>query len=123
MQLWKDEAVPLLRRLSDEVHEHGAAVMTPLTHQGHRTSNYTDAWVLAVSVSRVRESAHRTFTRRADRWDLDWIAGDFADTALRCQEGGLDGVELMVYGHLLDAFWTLLRNDRDMNTTAHSKTA
>ncbi len=113
LQLWKDEAVPLLRRLSDEVHEHGAAVMTQLTHLGHRTSNYTDAWVPAVSVSRVRESAHRTFTRGADRWDLDRIAGDFADTALRCQEGGLDGVELMAYGHLLDAFWTPLRNDRD----------
>ncbi|MGH3179907.1 MAG: N-methylproline demethylase, partial [Streptosporangiaceae bacterium] len=27
LQLWKDESVPWLRRLADEVHEHGAAVM------------------------------------------------------------------------------------------------
>lgn len=42
LQLWKDEAVPHLRRLADEVHEHGAAVMTQLTHLGHRTSSYSD---------------------------------------------------------------------------------
>lgn len=112
LQLWKDEAVPWLRRLSDEVHEHGTAVMTQLTHMGHRTSNYSDNWVPAVSVSRVRESTHRAFTRPADRWDLERIAGDFADAVARCKEGGLDGVELNAYGHLFDSFWTPLRNDR-----------
>jgi 2,4-dienoyl-CoA reductase-like NADH-dependent reductase (Old Yellow Enzyme family)/thioredoxin reductase len=113
LQLYKDEAVPLLRRLSDEVHEHGAAVMTQLTHLGHRTSNYTHDWLPALSVSPLRESAHRAFTRQADKLDLDRIARDFADTAVRCKEGGLDGIELMAYGHLLDAFWTPARNRRD----------
>lgn len=113
LQLWKDESVPLLGRLADEVHEHGAAVMTQLTHLGHRTSNYNDNWVPAVSVSRVRESAHRAFTRAAEPPDLERIARDFADATARCQAAGLDGVELMAYGHLLDAFWTPLRNDRD----------
>lgn len=113
LQLWKDEAVPLLRRLSDEVHEYGTGVMTQLTHMGHRTSNYSDNWLPAVSVSRVRESTHRAFTRPADRWDLDRIARDFADTAVRCREGGLDGIEINGYGHLFDSFWTPLRNDRD----------
>ncbi|HKS47531.1 MAG TPA: FAD-dependent oxidoreductase [Amycolatopsis sp.] len=113
LQLFKDEAVPLLRRLSDEVHEHGAAVMTQLTHLAHRTSNYTHDWLPALSVGAIRESAHRAFTRPADRLDLDRIARDFADAALRCKEGGLDGVELMAYGHLLDAFWTPARNRRE----------
>jgi 2,4-dienoyl-CoA reductase-like NADH-dependent reductase (Old Yellow Enzyme family)/thioredoxin reductase len=112
LQLFKDDAVPLLRRLSDEVHEHGAAVMTQLTHLGHRTSNYTHDWLPALSVSPVRESAHRAFTRQADALDLDRIARDFADAVVRCKEGGLDGVELMAYGHLLDAFWTPARNRR-----------
>lgn len=38
LQLWKDEAEGYLRQLADEVHEHGAAVMTQLTHLAHRTS-------------------------------------------------------------------------------------
>jgi N-methyl-L-proline demethylase len=37
LQLYRDEAVPYLRALSDDVHEQGAAVMTQLTHMGHRT--------------------------------------------------------------------------------------
>lgn len=113
LQLWKDEAVPLLRQLSDEVHEHGAAVMTQLTHLGHRTSNYTHDWIPALSVSPVRESAHRAFTRAAEEPDIDRIVRDFADTAERCQQGGLDGIELMAYGHLMDAFWTPTRNRRE----------
>jgi 2,4-dienoyl-CoA reductase-like NADH-dependent reductase (Old Yellow Enzyme family)/thioredoxin reductase len=113
LQLFKDEAVPLLRRLSDEVHDHGAAVMAQLTHLGHRTSNCTHDWLTAVSVSVVRESAHRAWARPADKLDLDRIARDFADAAMRCKEGSLDGVELMAYGHLLDAFWTPARNRRE----------
>jgi len=113
LQLFRDEAVPHLRRLSDEVHEHGAAVMTQLTHLGHRTSNYTHDWLPALSVSAMRESAHRAFTRPADKLDLERITRDFAETALRCKEGGLDGIELMAYGHLLDAFWTPAWNHRE----------
>lgn len=112
LQLWKDEAEPLLRRLADEVHEHGTAVMTQLTHLGHRTSNYTEDWLPAVSVSNVREPAHRAFTRAAEQWDLDRILRDFVDAAQRCQAAGLDGIEIMAYGHFLDAFWTPYWNHR-----------
>lgn len=113
LQLWKDEAVPHLRRLADEVHEHGAAVMTQLTHLGHRTSSYSDNWLPVMSVSRVRESAHRSFTRPAEKFDFDRIANEFADTVERCKVAGLDGVELEAYGHLLDAFWSPWRNHRE----------
>src|SRR6187200_2931480 len=44
LQLWKDESEPLLRRLADDVHDEGAAVMIQLTHLGHRSSNYVDDW-------------------------------------------------------------------------------
>jgi 2,4-dienoyl-CoA reductase-like NADH-dependent reductase (Old Yellow Enzyme family)/thioredoxin reductase len=112
LQLWKDEAEPLLSQLADEVHEQGAAVMTQLTHLGQRTSNYTHDWLPALSASNVREPAHRAFTKEAEEWDLDRVVQDFADTAQRCQSAGLDGIELMAYGHLLDAFWTPYWNHR-----------
>ncbi|MFF0147769.1 2,4-dienoyl-CoA reductase-like NADH-dependent reductase (Old Yellow Enzyme family) [Amycolatopsis sulphurea] len=113
LQLWKDEAEPLLRRLADEVHEHGAAVMTQLTHLGHRTSNYAGEWLSAVSVGAVREPAHRAFAKAAEQWDLDRVRQDFVDVAQRCRAAGLDGIELMAYGHFLDAFWTPFWNARD----------
>jgi 2,4-dienoyl-CoA reductase-like NADH-dependent reductase (Old Yellow Enzyme family) len=112
LQLWKDEAEPLLRLLADEVHEQGAAVMTQLTHLGHRTSNYTHDWIPAISASDVREPAHRAFAKAAEQWDLDRVLKDFVDTAQRCQAAGLDGIELMAYGHFLDSFWTPFWNHR-----------
>lgn len=112
LQLWRDEAEPYLRALADEVHEHGAAVMTQLTHLGHRTSNYTHDWVPAISASAVREPAHRAFAKAAEVWDLERIVRDFAETAQRCQSAGLDGVELFGGGHLLDAFWSPYWNHR-----------
>ena len=114
LQLYRDEAVPYLRALSDDVHEQGAAVMTQLTHMGHRTDNYTHDWIPALSASGTREPAHRAFSRVADVRDLARIARDFADAALRCKEGGLDGVEISAWaGHLLDEFLTPALNLRE----------
>ncbi len=113
LQLYRDEAVPYLRALSDDVHEQGAAVMTQLTHMGHRTDNYTHDWIPALSASGTREPAHRAFSRIADVRDLRRIAQDFADAAARCQEGGLDGVEISAWaGHLLEEFLTPALNHR-----------
>ncbi len=113
LQVWKDECVPWLRRLADEVHDHGAAVMIQLTHLGHRTSNYTHEWIPAVSASAIREPAHRAFARAAEPWDLERIRDDFVRAARACEGAGLDGIELMLYGHFLDAFWTPYWNRRD----------
>ncbi len=114
LQLYRDEAVPHRRALSDDVHEQGAAVMTQLTHLGHRTDNYTHDWVPALSASGTREPAHRAFTRVADAHDLERVARDFADAALRCKAGGLDGVEISAWaGHLLDEFLTPALNHRE----------
>ncbi|MFF5991183.1 NADH:flavin oxidoreductase [Prauserella flavalba] len=112
LRMHSDDVVPWLRRLSDEVHAEGAAVMTQLTHLGHRTSNYRGDWLPVLSVGNVREPAHRAFTREAEPHDLRRIAADFAAAAVRCAEGGLDGVELMAYGHLLDSFWSPAMNRR-----------
>ena len=114
LQLYRDEAVPYLRALSDDVHEQGAAVMTQLTHMGHRTENYTHDWVPALSASGTREPAHRAFSRVADVHDLQRIVRDFADAAVRCKEGGLDGVEICAWaGHLIEEFLTPALNHRD----------
>lgn len=113
LQLWKDESVPWLRRLADEVHDLGTAVMIQLTHLGHRTSATTDEWLPAISASTVREPAHRAFAKQAERWDMDRIRDDFVAAAQRCVEAGLDGVELMLYGHFLDSFVTPYWNHRD----------
>jgi N-methyl-L-proline demethylase len=112
LHAYSDEIVPWLRQLSDEVHAEGAAVMCQITHLGHRTSNYTESWLPTVSVGNLREPAHRAFTKQAEITDLDRIAADYAAAAARCAEGGLDGIEIQAYGHLLDSFWSPALNNR-----------
>jgi len=64
-----------------------------------------------VSSSKHREPAHRAFPKLIEDWDIDRIITDFADAAERMKHGGMDGIELQVYGHLLDQFWSPLTND------------
>ena len=108
---YKDEVVPWIRNLTDAVHEHGCAVMIQLTHLGRRTTWNKGDWLPSVSSSRHREPAHRAFPKLVEDWDIDRIINDFADATERMQAGGMDGIELQVYGHLLDQFWSPLTND------------
>jgi 2,4-dienoyl-CoA reductase-like NADH-dependent reductase (Old Yellow Enzyme family) len=110
--LYKDEVVPWLRRLTDDVHEAGAAVMCQVTHLGRRTSNFSGDWLPLVYPSALREPAHRSFPKAAEAWDLDRIVADYVSAAERCVAAGLDGIELQSYGHLLDAFLSPATNRR-----------
>jgi N-methyl-L-proline demethylase len=108
---YKDEVVPWIANLSDACHEHGCAVMIQLTHLGRRTGWNKGDWLPSVSSSKHREPAHRAFPKLIEDWDIERIIGDFADAAERMQAGGMDGIELQVYGHLLDQFCSPLTND------------
>lgn len=110
---YKDEVVPWVRRLTDACHEHGAAVMIQLTHLGRRTGWSKGDWLPSVSSSWHREPAHRSFPKMAEEWDIARIIGNFADAAERMKAGGMDGVEIIAHGHLLDQFMSPLSNDLD----------
>ena len=58
---YKDEIVPWMRRLADECHEHGSAVMIQLTHLGRRTAWNKADWLPVLAPSPIREPAHRAF--------------------------------------------------------------
>ncbi len=108
---YKDEVVPWIQNLTEGCHEHGCAVMIQLTHLGRRTTWNKGNWLPSVSSSKHREPAHRAFPKLIEDWDIDRIINDFADAAERMKAGGMDGIELQVYGHLLDQFWSPLSND------------
>jgi len=110
---WKDEVVGWLRDLTDECHEHGAAVMIQLTHLGRRTRWDKADWLPVVSPSHEREPAHRAFPKQVEDWDIERIVKDYVDAAERMKYAGLDGLELQAYGHLMDQFWSPLTNTLD----------
>ena len=107
-----DSIVPVLREFSERIHRHGCAIMCQITHMGHRTLWDVEDWLPPVAPSPVREHAHRSFPKEMDRGDIRRVVRAFGDAAVRCRDGGLDGVELLAYGHLIHQFWTPLVNRR-----------
>jgi len=113
LHAYRDEIVPWIRRLTDDVHEHGAACMIQISHLGRRTSYAQADWLPVVAPSALREPAHRTIPKAAEDWDIERIVGKYADAAERMHAGGMDGIEIEAYGHLFDQFWSPVTNHRD----------
>jgi N-methyl-L-proline demethylase len=109
---YKDEIVPWLRKLADECHAHGCAVMIQLTHLGRRTNWNKADWLPVLSASPVREPAHRSFPKEMEDWDMARIIADYAAAAARMKAACLDGIEFECYGHLVDSFWSPATNQR-----------
>lgn len=112
LNLYHDDAIPVLRQFADRIHRYDTALMVQLTHLGGRSHWRTDGWLPTVAPSRYREPAHRGFAKEIEKHDIDRIVKEFGDTAWRCREAGLDGVELHVHHHLVGQFWSPLMNHR-----------
>lgn len=110
---YKDEVVKWMKELTDECHEHGAAVMIQLTHLGRRTRWDKADWLPAVAPTNVREPAHRAVPKIVEDWDIERIIGNFADAAQRMKAAGVDGIEFESFGHLLSQFWSPMSNHLD----------
>ncbi|WP_421696226.1 FAD-dependent oxidoreductase [Aestuariivirga sp.] len=107
---YKDEVVGWMKRLTDECHAAGAAVMIQLTHLGRRTRWDKGDWLPVLGAGPAREPSHRAFPKVIEDWDIARIIEDYADAAERMKHAGLDGVEFECYGHLMDQFMSPLTN-------------
>ena len=122
--VYKDEVVPWLKAMTDEIHEHDCAVMIQLSHLGRRTGWDKGNWLPSVAPTRKREPAHMSSPKLIEDWDMDRIVSDYADAAERMKAGGVDGIELEAYGHLMDQFWSPLTNhlNNDYNGSIANRT-
>lgn len=107
-----DSIIEWFRTLTDGVRGHGAAVMCQITHMGRRTAWDDGYWLPVVGPSVVRERAHRAFPKAIEVEDIERIINQFADAALRCKQGGFDGIELLSHSHLIGQFLSPITNRR-----------
>ena len=112
LHLFDERIVADLEALAGAVHAHGAAVMCQITHLGRRTYWNRADWLPVLAPSPVREPAHRSFPKAMEDHDIRRVVRAYGAAARRCREGGLDGIEIEAYGHLLDAFWSPATNRR-----------
>ena len=107
-----DRVIPYLESFSKRVHDAGAAIMMQITHLGRRAETNSQYWLPALGPSPLRETLHRAFPRQMDRDDIERVVKAFGAAALRARQGGLDGIETMVGGHLIGQFLSPMTNQR-----------
>ena len=108
-----DSIIPWFKKLTDGVRRHGAGVMCQITHMGRRTASDDGFWLPVMGPSNRRERAHRSFPKAMEMEDINRVIQNFVDAALRCQQGGFDGIELLSHSHLLGQFLSPLINNRE----------
>jgi N-methyl-L-proline demethylase len=79
--------------------------MCQITHLRRRTYWNRADWLPGAAPSPVREPAPRSFPKVMEDHDIRRIMRADGAAARRCRKGGMDGVEIEAYGHLLDVFW------------------
>src|SRR4051794_11112254 len=104
-----DRIVPGYRALARAVHEEGGLMLAQLAHVGAMETS-GDA---IVSASWTRSELTQQMSREASPEELEEILALSRAAAVRCREGGLDGVEVtMAHGMLLASFLSPLMNRR-----------
>lgn len=107
-----DSIVPWFKQLTSGVKRHGAAVMCQITHMGRRTAWDDGHWLPVLGPSANRERAHRSHAKPMELADIERVIAQFAAAAVRCRDGGFDGIELLAHSHLLGQFLSPLVNQR-----------
>ncbi len=107
-----DSIIPHFQQFSERIHAYDCALMCQITHLGRRGSAYVEEWVPMVAPSRVREPLHRSFPKEMDDDDISRIVAAYAAAAGRCQQGGLDGCEVVASAHLIGQFFSPIANRR-----------
>jgi 2,4-dienoyl-CoA reductase-like NADH-dependent reductase (Old Yellow Enzyme family) len=112
LNVGSDEIIPHLQRFSVRMHKRGAALMCQITHLGRRGDPYAGDWLSTIGPSPVREALHRSIPKEMDEHDINRVVQAYARAALRCKEGGLDGIETLAAGHLIGQFLSPVTNRR-----------
>ena len=107
-----DAVIPCFRELAAVVQRHDCRIMCQITHMGRRTCDDVADWMPTIAPSPVRERQHRSFPKAMEDHDFARVLRAYAGGARRCQEGGLDGCEVIAWGHLVDQFLSPAVNRR-----------
>lgn len=108
--LWRDSIIPGFEKLMDAVRPHGMKVFQQLWHGGniYPDSTFGPAWAVSDKPGFLGLVGRPMTTD-----DVLELKQAFVDAALRCQKGGLDGVEIHAcHGYVIHQFLNPYYNDR-----------
>jgi len=108
----RDELVPGLRTLVDEVHRGGAKVCIQLGHAGRQTYHVlTEQPLLAPSA--IACPLCKELPMEMSKTDIDGTVDSFGEAARRAREAGFDAIEVHgAHGYLINQFLSAYSNKR-----------
>ena len=109
--LFRDEVVPELRALADDVHKADSRLSVILWHGGHNVTHHGagPAWAPSPVPSAIYNETPKAMTAA----DIRTLVQSYAEAARRCREAGLDAVEVQTSSdYLLGSFLNPVFNRR-----------
>jgi len=108
-----DSCIPSFQKLTDAVHENGAAIFAQIMHAGRQANGdttHTAAWSSsAISWTKGGQTPHVM-----SQADIETMVSAFGKSALRMKSAGFDGLEVHLgHGHLIQQFLSPASNSRD----------
>lgn len=111
--MWDDSVIPSYRRLTDSVHEAGAAIFCQLRHTGRETNKKYTEGLDVVAPSAVPCPACQEMPRALTTDEIYQIIEEYAAAARRVKESGYDGIEIHAsHGYLPAQFLSSHANKR-----------
>lgn len=108
-----DSVIPAFRSLAARIKPYGSGLICQLSHPGRRSRYDSRNWIAPIAPGYPREPEHRALPKLIEDHEIEMILRDFGLAARRCQEGGLDGVEVVFQaGQLINNFLSPDTNQR-----------
>ncbi|MGQ9674787.1 MAG: oxidoreductase [Chloroflexota bacterium] len=108
----KDDLIPGLKRLVDEVHNAGAKIAIQIFHAGRQTSSLVTG-IQPIAPSAVCCPVIQEIPREVSIQDIRQLQDDFAAAARRAKQAGFDAVEVHgAHGYLIAQFLSPFTNRR-----------
>jgi len=110
----KDEFVPGLKELAQEIKENGARACIQLNHSGRYNHSFFLNGEQPVAPSPVPCRLTKETPRELTKEEIKEIIENFGKAAKRCKDAGFDAVEILAgTGYLISAFLSPITNKRE----------
>lgn len=114
LSLSEDTYIPDFKKLTDIIREEGASPWIQLFHAGAYSHPILINGEQPIAPSPVYSPYSKTTPKEMTKEDISEVQENFAKAAIRAQEAGFDGVEVIASaGYLITQFLSPLRNQRE----------
>lgn len=111
--LYRDEQIPMHRKLTDAVHQVGGAIALQINHAGRQTSPARIGRQTPLAPSALGAPGAKFVPKEMTEEDIEEAIHSFADAARRAVEAGYDAIQIhSAHGYLISEFNSPYANQR-----------